>query len=284
MKKNGCHYFHICGGILVRNVIENPDSIKSMIIDLDGVVWRGDALLPGAVQFFDEINLRSFPYMIATNNSTTTPQQIYKRAQSFNVNIDQNQILTSSQAAAHLLHEQLPNGATVFVIGEEGIQHALLEQSFRIIHSAAGAQAVVVGLDRSVTWDILAEAAYAIEAGAFFLGTNSDTSLPTERGFAPGAGALLHALQATTGVQPITVGKPEPFLFLQSLERLGTKPEATLVIGDRLSTDIQGGIGSGMLTALVLTGVTSGHDLQNSTIKPDFVFEDLNDLIRGLWK
>ena len=129
----------------------------------------------------------------------------------------------------------------------------------------------------------MAEAAYAIEGGTLFFGTNSDPSLPSERGFAPGTGAILHALQVTTGVEPITFGKPEPYLFTQALEKLGTQPEHTLVLGDRLSTDILGGIRAGLLTALLMTGVTSGHDVQNSNIKPDLIFDSMHDLIREIW-
>jgi len=267
----------------MRNPEVSEYSIQGMIIDLDGVIWRGETLLHGAVSLFKELNLRSIPYLIATNNASITPQSLSNRAHSFNLNIDQDQILTSSQAAVHYLQDQLPNDARIFVIGEEGIRSALEESSFKISNSSDGAQAVVVGMDRTVTWEMMAEAAYAIERGAFFLGTNSDPSFPTERGFAPGNGAILHALQITTGVHPVIVGKPEPYLFMQALEKLGTRPEETLVLGDRLSTDIEGGIRAGLLTALLLTGVTSAYDLQNSTLKPDFVFENLNDLIRGIW-
>jgi 4-nitrophenyl phosphatase len=254
-----------------------------MIIDLDGVIWRGDTLLHGAASLFKELNQRNLPYIIATNNSTTTPQDVCKRALSYGLDIKQERILTSSQAAVHFLQDQIPNGSKVFMIGEEGLRSALENHSFMITSTSVGAQAVVVGLDRDVTWEKMAEAAYAIEGGALFLGTNSDPSLPSERGLAPGTGAILHALQITTGIDPITVGKPESYLFSQALEKLGTRPMDTLVLGDRLSTDIQGGIGAGLLTALLMTGATSGFDLQNSEIKPDFVFDNLNDLIRGIW-
>jgi 4-nitrophenyl phosphatase len=255
-----------------------------MIIDLDGVIWRGDTLLDGAKSLFKELHQRNLPYMIATNNSTTTPENMWKQALSYGIEIQQERFLTSSQAAVDFLRDQLPNDAKVFLIGEKGLREAVEEGSYKITNTAEGAQAVIVGLDRNITWEKMAEAAYAIEAGAFFIGTNPDTSLPTERGFAPGTGAILQALSVATGVDPITLGKPEPYLFIQALKKLGTRKEETLVIGDRLSTDIQGGIGAGLLTALVMTGATSGYDLQNSTIKPDFVFENLNDLLRGIWQ
>jgi 4-nitrophenyl phosphatase len=268
----------------VQNESQETYSIQGMIVDLDGVIWRGESLLHGAVSFFKELNQRSIPYVIATNNASTTPEHFFKRAQTFGLDVQQERILTSAQAAVHFLHDQFPNAASVFAIGEEGLLTALTEGSFRLTNSSKGVQAVVVGMDRNLTWQKLSEAAYAIQAGALFLGTNSDPSYPTERGFALGTGAILQALQMTTGIQPIVVGKPEPYLFLQALEKLGTRPSETLVLGDRLSTDILGGIRAGLLTALLLTGVTTGYDLQNSSIQPDLVFQDLNDLIRGIWK
>ena len=268
----------------MQNEPKDTSTIQGMIIDLDGVIWRGETLLHGAVSLFKELNHRSIPYVIATNNASTTPEQFSKRAQAFGLDVKQERILTSSQAAVHFLHDQLPNTASVFAIGEEGLLTALTEGSFRLTNSSKGVQAVVVGMDRNLTWEKLSEAAYAIQEGALFLGTNSDPSYPTERGFALGTGAILQALQMTTGIQPIVVGKPEPYLFLQALEKLGTQPGETLVLGDRLSTDIQGGINAGLQTALLLTGATTGYDLQNSSIQPDFVFQDLNDLLRGIWK
>lgn len=257
--------------------------IRGCIIDLDGVIWRGEKLLPGAMDFFVELHDRSIPYMFATNNATTTPQKMCERAQRLGFEMRPDQIVTSSHAAVNLLRKQLPEGATVLVIGEEGLLDALKDASFQIGFTAKNARAVVVGMDRKVTWDKMAEAAYAIAQGAIFLGTNADPSYPTERGLAPGNGAILHALQKTTGVAPIVVGKPEPYIFLQALDRMEIEPVHTLVVGDRLTTDIQGGINAGALTALVLTGVTSPKQLEESSIQPHFVFEDLEALVRNLW-
>ncbi len=257
-------------------------SIQGFIIDLDGVIWRGDQLMPGVPALFDELNRRNIPYTFATNNASTTPRKICQKAQSLGLELQEVQIITSSQAAVNLLRQQLHEGTPVYVIGEEGLQEALNEASFQITTLADQAQAVVVGMDRKVSWEKMAEAAYAIANGALFLGTNSDPSFPTERGLAPGNGAILHALQITTGINPLIVGKPEPYLFLQAFDRLGTKPNHTLVIGDRLTTDILGGINAGALTALILTGVTSPDDLAASSIHPDFVFETLDSLIEKL--
>jgi 4-nitrophenyl phosphatase len=258
------------------------DSIQGFIIDLDGVIWRGEKLLPGVSAFFNELDRRNIPYIFATNNASTTPRKICLNAERMGFKMLETQIITSSQAAVNLLRQKLPEGADIYVIGEEGIQEALQQAHFQTINSAEQAQAVVVGMDRNVNWAKMAEAAYAISNGAIFLGTNSDPSFPTERGLAPGNGAILHALQLTTGVNPIVVGKPEPYLFLQAFDRLGTKPDQTLVVGDRLTTDILGGINAGALTALILTGVTSSSDLATSSIQPDFVFETLIALLAEL--
>jgi 4-nitrophenyl phosphatase len=257
-------------------------STQGFIIDLDGVIWRGDKLLPGVSTFFNELNHRHFPYVFATNNASVTPWKICQKAKGLGIEIQEEQILTSSQAAINLLRQKLPEGAAVYVIGEEGIQEALKNAHYPITHSADQAQAVVVGMDRKVNWEKMAEAAYAIENGAIFIGTNLDPSYPTERGLAPGNGAIIKVLQLTTGKEPIVVGKPEVFLFLQAFDQLGTKPNHTLVVGDRLTTDIQGGINAGAMTTLLLTGVTSIEDLKASSIQPDFVFETLDDLVDAL--
>ncbi|OGO17926.1 MAG: hypothetical protein A2Z14_03065 [Chloroflexi bacterium RBG_16_48_8] len=257
-------------------------SLQGLIIDLDGVIWRGEKLLTGVLPFFNELHSRSIPYIFATNNATTTPRKLCQRAHGLGFEMREEQIITSSQAAVSLLCQQLQEGAAIYVIGEEGIQEALEAAHFQLTHSADHAQAVVVAMDRRVNWDKMAEAAYAIANGAIFLGTNSDPSFPTERGFAPGNGAILNALQLTTNVVPIVVGKPEPFLFLHALDHLGTKPEYTLVVGDRLTTDILGGINAGMMTALLLTGVTSPEALAESSIQPDFVYETLDVLVKSL--
>jgi 4-nitrophenyl phosphatase len=261
----------------------DPNNIEALIIDLDGVIWRGETLLPGATPFLRELHARSIPYIFATNNASTTTDQLCRKAHQMGLSIQPEQIITSSQATVSMLAERLPEGAPIYVIGEQGIRQSIKEAAFKITQSADEAQAVVVGMDRKISWEKMAEAAYAIARGVLFLGTNSDPSFPTERGLAPGNGAFLYALQLATNVTPIVVGKPEPYLFLQALKRLGVAAARTLVLGDRLATDIEGGIRAGAMTALVLTGVTSQDDLMQSDIQPDFIFDDLPDLIQGLW-
>ena len=256
--------------------------IQAMIIDLDGVLWLGDTPLPGVVDLFNLLHRKPIEYILATNNATADPKSVSNRLDMLGVIVEPNRILTSSQASARFLQQQLPQGSLVYTIGELPLRTALTQAGFILTDAADGAQAVVVGLDRQLSWNTITEATLAIHAGAMFIGTNPDVSFPMERGQAPGVGAILAALKAATGVQPTIVGKPEPHLFLQALNRLDTEPERTLAIGDRLETDILGGQLSGMLTCLVLTGVTKRQDLLDSPIQPDYVFEDLPELCRAL--
>lgn len=266
----------------MKNSTLDLNTMQAFILDLDGVIWRGDALLPGAKSLFEFFQAHSFPYVFVTNNATLTPQHFCDKARRLGLIIHADQVITSSHAAVRMLQAQFPTGARIFVIGENGLLETLSGAQFRITQSAQDAQAVVVGMDRQVNWQKMAEAAYAISRGAFFLGTNLDPSFPTERGLAPGNGAIIQALQVTTGIEAHIVGKPKPDLFFQALEHMGTPAEKTLGIGDRLATDIQGGKNAGIPTALVLTGVTSKEELARSPLRPDFVFENLNELIMRL--
>jgi len=256
--------------------------LQGWVIDMDGVLWRGETPLPGLEVFFDLLRRRKVGFILATNNARQTADRVQFKLASFGVSIELEEVLTSSVGAATHLQSQLPPGSLVYAIGERGLIQALEAAGFQVLPTAEGAQAVVVGIDSELTWKKLAEAAYAIEKGALFVGTNPDVSFPTERGEAPGNGATLAALTATTGRQPIVFGKPEPHLFKQALARLGTRPEQTAALGDRLETDILGGRRAGLRTILVLTGVTSRTDLEAGDLEPDWVFEDLVELSRAL--
>ncbi len=255
---------------------------QGLIIDMDGVLWRGKTPLPGLQAFFSLLRARGLPFILATNNATATPEAIQRRLAGSGVSIQPQEVMTSALATAAYLKERLPAGAAIFVIGEDGLQQALQAAGFRLQTYADGSQAVVVGMDRQASWSKLAEAAYALQSGAQFIGTNPDPSFPTERGLAPGNGALLAALERATGLKPTIIGKPEPHLFRQALARLGTPPGHTLVVGDRLETDILGGRQAGLSTALLLTGVTRRDDLAGAPVQPDWVFEDLPSLTRAL--
>jgi 4-nitrophenyl phosphatase len=191
------------------------------------------------------------------------------------------QVVTSSQAAAHAMAQTFPPGTKVFMIGEDGLRIPLEERGFEILseEEAAGAQAVVMGLDRGVNFEKMVEATLLVRGGVPFYGTNTDKTFPTPRGQIPGAGAWMAVITTATDVEPIVAGKPFPFLMELALEKLGTRPEETLVVGDRLETDIAAGQGVGCPTALVLSGVSTREQAEKWTPKIDFTVEDLATLI-----
>ncbi len=257
-------------------------NITGMIIDMDGVLWRGETFLPGVSEFFKFVRARSIRFILATNNATASPERVMSRLAEIGVNIDSDEVLTTAAATATFLKDLKPEGSQVFVIGETALQVALEEAGFRVTSNHENAEAVVVGFDRELTYMKLAKASFAIAEGAIFVGTNPDPSFPVENGQAPGNGAILAAVQTTTGVDPIIVGKPEPHLYDQAIERLKIPHDRVLVLGDRLTTDILGAHRAGMASALLLTGVTSREELETSSVKPDWVFKDLFQLIGAM--
>lgn len=249
--------------------------IRGLLLDMDGVLWRGKQPLPGLQPFFELLREKRLGLQLASNNATLTPQGVQARLAGLGVEVTLQEVLTSSMAAGSYLARLLPPGSPVYAIGQDGLRTALRDAGLQVLERGDGAQAVVVGMDFDLTWAKLAEAAYALAEAEHFLATNPDRTFPTERGLAPGNGAILAALQAATGRAPLVVGKPEPHLFQEGLRRLGLPPEATLAAGDRLDTDILGGQRAGLPTALLLTGVTQAEEVASSPIQPDWVFPDL---------
>ena len=262
------------------------ESIRHLIVDMDGVLWRGDESMPGLQQFFEFLRQHDVGFCLATNNASRLPEQYAAKLARFGVEIPVESILSAAQAAAAYLAGIAPPGTHVYAIGREGTRQALEEHGFVLIDEGAGyvgAEYVVSGWDRDLTWEKLKTAALLIHEGASFIGTNPDTSFPTERGPVPGNGAQLAALQATTGVAPTVIGKPEPWMYEEAMRRMNARPETTAVIGDRLDTDIEGGVRAGITTILTLSGITAEADLAASPIKPDLIVADITELIQT-WK
>jgi 4-nitrophenyl phosphatase len=220
-------------------------------------------------------------FVLATNNSSRLPEQYADKLARFGVEVPVERVLTSAQAAAAYLSTVAPAGSHVYAIGGQGVRRALEQRDF--VLSDAGATYVVVGWDRDLTWDKLATAALLIHAGADFIGTNPDTNYPTEQGPVPGNGAQLAALETTTGVAPVVVGKPEPWMYEAALRRMGARPGDTAVVGDRLDTDIAGGLRVGLTTVLVLSGIATEADLTTSPVKPDLVCADIGEFMQ-VWR
>jgi 4-nitrophenyl phosphatase len=252
--------------------------IRHLIIDMDGVLWRGEEPLPGLQEFFGFLRQHDIEFMLATNNSSRPPEEYQAKLASFGVQVPLERILTSSLATAAYLATVAPAGTRVFPLGEEGIRSALEGQGF--VLADEDVEYVVSGWDRQLTWNRLADAAFLIQGGAGFVGTNPDVTLPSERGLVPGSGVQLMALEMTSGVEPVVIGKPEPRMYEEALRRMGASPETTATIGDRLDTDIAGGVRAGLTTILVLSGIVTEPDLAASSVKPDLVFADTRELVR----
>jgi len=260
----------------MQNNTDKLRPIENLIIDMDGVLYRGDEAIPGAKEFFAFLRERPLGFILATNNSTHTAQQYVDKLARMGVEVALPEILTSSQATAMYLETLAPPGTKVYVIGEEGLETAVRERGYII--SGDGAEFVVVGMDRRLTYEKLKVATLLIRKGASFIGSNPDKTLPTEEGFIPGAGAMLAALEASTGVAPIIVGKPERTIFELALAKMGSNKEDTAIVGDRLDTDVLGGYNAGLTTILVLSGATTRQDMDSALVKPDLVVEDIRHL------
>ena len=258
-----------------------PNHIKSLILDMDGVIWKADAPIGDLAATFSRIRERGLNFVFATNNSTMTSEQYAARLKEFGVDVDPWQVVTSSQGAAHAMAQKFPPGTKVFMIGEDGIEMALKEKGFEIltVDKAPMAEAVIMGIDRAVTFQKLCEATLLVRRGIPFYATNPDKTFPTPRGEIPGAGAWYSVVTTATDVQPIVAGKPYPFLMELSLAKLGTKREETLVVGDRLETDIAAGQAVGCQTALVLSGVSTAEEADLWRPKIDIITEDLATLV-----
>ncbi len=269
------------------------NNIRALIIDMDGVLWHGTQAIPGLVEFFQTLDELQIRYILATNNASLTPQQYVTKLAKMGVTVAQNQILTSGIATALYLSEQVdPAQTRVFVVGEDGATQPLLERGFTLTGlyevnnsdepAQKGADFVVCGKDETLTWAKLATATLNIRAGAKFIGTNADTTLPTEHGITHGNGAILAALEVATDITPTIIGKPEPIIYQQALTLLGTSPEETVALGDRLETDILGAVRTGIRSIMVLTGVSSVADLKDSDYQPTWVLPDIRAVTRAL--
>ncbi|MCU0512057.1 MAG: HAD-IIA family hydrolase [Anaerolineae bacterium] len=254
--------------------------MQALIMDMDGVLWRGDEALPGLAAFFAWLRRAGRPFVLATNNSSRPPAQYVQKLAGLGVpDILPQQIITSATATAIYLRARYPAGTRVHVVGMDGVRQALLEADFALVEEDAAV--VVAGVDFELTYDKAKRAALMIRAGADFVGTNPDATFPTPEGLIPGAGSILALLETAGGKAPLVIGKPEPAMFEVALRRLGTLPEQTLMVGDRLDTDIFGAYRAGLKTALVLTGVSRREDVAHSPVLPDAIFEDLPALQRA---
>ncbi|MCM3004441.1 TIGR01457 family HAD-type hydrolase [Priestia koreensis] len=252
---------------------------KGYLLDLDGTMYMGTELIKEAKDFVVALKEQGVPYLFVTNNSSRTPEQVADKLMSFGIPATEKQVFTTSQATANFLHERKPNG-TAYVIGEEGIRTTLEEKGFTLQEEHP--DFVVVGIDRSISYEKLATACLAVRNGATFVSTNGDIAIPTERGLLPGNGSLTSVITVSTQTEPIFIGKPEKIIMEQALKVLGTPKEETVMIGDYYDTDIMAGMNAGIDTMLVHTGVTTPELLKGYDKQPTHTVHSLEEWIPNI--
>ena len=250
------------------------DGYDAVLLDLDGVVFRGDDPIVGAGATVERLRERGTRVGFVTNNAARTPEQVVAKLASVGVVAHPEEIETSARTAAAVL--AMRGVRRVYAIGQDGVLGALAEVGIDAVGLDAGPEVVLVGLDRGITYAKLRDAGLAIQRGAALLATNGDTTFPAEDGLWPGAGAILAAVVATTAVTPEVLGKPAPAIFRSALARVGGVHP--LVVGDRLDTDIAGAAALGWDCLLVLTGVHGRGDIPDAGPHPTFVAADLRAL------
>jgi HAD superfamily hydrolase (TIGR01450 family) len=255
------------------------DCHDAFFFDLDGVLYVGPDAVPGAAEALAELHARRCPVAYVTNNASRTPETVAEHLTELGIAAEPGEVVTSAQAVAALLADQLPPGAPLLVIGGEGLHRAGEERGLRPVGTAADRPAAVVqGFGPEVGWRALAEGTYAVTAGVPWYATNLDATVPTASGTAPGNGALVDVIAGATGLRPdVVAGKPERALFDEAVARTGAR--RPIMVGDRLDTDIEFANRAGADSLLVLTGVTRLGELLRapSHLRPTHLAERLTD-------
>lgn len=246
------------------------------LIDMDGVIYRGSELIPGARQFIGRLLDEDVPFLFLTNNSQRTRRDVATKLNRMGIPAEEKHVFTCAMATARFLARQLPNG-TAFVIGESGLLNALHSNGYSIVDSHP--DYVVVGEGRTLSFELVERAVQLILDGAKLVATNPDPTCPTQTGTRPGCGAVVSLLEKATGVTAFSVGKPSPVMMRAARKELGLDAANTIMIGDTMETDILGGVQMGYRTILVLSGSTRRSDLARYAYRPDLILDSLADLV-----
>lgn len=247
-----------------------------VISDMDGVIYRGKNLIPGAQQFVSKLLDSHIPFLFLTNNSEQTPLDLVRKLARMGITgLTEANFITAAIATAHFLNAQRPH-STAYVLGGAGLSNELYKIGYSITDHHP--EYVVVGKTMNFNFDTMRKAAQLIDAGAKFIGTNPDMIDPVEGGTEPAAGTILAAIEAATGKKPYIVGKPNSLMMIYARRMLGAHSEDCVMIGDRMDTDIVGGLEAGMRTILVLSGVSDEHTVEGFPYRPTFVFANVGEI------
>jgi 4-nitrophenyl phosphatase len=253
--------------------------VCAVLLDMDGVLYVGNQALPGVQALLNYLDASNRRWLCVTNNSSRTSANFAEKLAGMDIQVAPEHILGSAQATAEWLAEQYPNSAKLLVMGEPSLRGALQSKGFAFVTDPLEAEVVVASIFFGLNYQVLTDVTLAIRNGARFIATNPDPSLPTERGQVPGTGSIVALLATASGRQPEFVGKPYPGMYQQAMHRLGSTPPTTLMVGDRYDTDIAGALDLGMVTAGVLTGVTTREEYATVMRPPHLVVEGLPELL-----
>jgi NagD protein len=248
---------------------------KNYLIDMDGVLVKGSQLIAGADRFIEKLNARGIKFLVLTNNSIYTPLDLAHRLGTIGLTIPPERIYTSAMATARFMQLQNPRGKA-FVVGESGLTEAIHNAGY--VMTEIDPDYMVLGETFSYNFQLITQAIRLVAAGARFIATNPDPSGPTESGLEPACGAMAALIEKASGKSPFFVGKPNPFMMRSALNFLGVHSENTVMIGDRMDTDIVAGIESGMETMLVLGGSTRHEQIQDFPYRPARVLQSIAEL------
>lgn len=257
-------------------------AFTTFLIDLDGVIYRGEELLPGAAAFVQWLNNTHKKYLFLTNNSFASEVQVIEKLAHLGIETDGSHVMGAGQAAVQNLSRRFPRG-TVYVVGEQPLTDMVLAHDLRpATEDTPSIDAVLVGLDRTFDYKKLTAATTAVRNGATFIAINRDPLLPIKNGLIPGCGAMVAAIEAASSIHPEVVGKPQPTLLQEAMHKLDSQPSETVMVGDGLDTDIAGGLAAGVHTLFVLSGKDSRADLIKSPYKPEFIYDNLASVMEDI--
>ena len=260
----------------MENVIGNIKGKAGYIIDMDGVIYHGNRLLPGVTDFLAWLEASGKKYLFLTNSSERTPKELQEKMKRLGIDVGEEHFYTSALATASFLSNQKPNGSA-YIIGDAGLIHALYSVGYSV--NNVNPDYVVVGETHSYNFEKVELAVNLVIRGAKLIGTNSDISGPIEIGITPSTKALIAPIEIASGKKAYFVGKPNPLMMRIALKRLGVKREDAIVIGDRMDTDVRSGLESDLDTLLVLSGITDRYEIDQFPYRPRYILDGIIDLV-----
>jgi NagD protein len=261
----------------MNNIIEKIRAKAGFIIDMDGVIYHGNKLLPGVNEFLKWLEESQKKYLFLTNSSERTPKELQEKLKRLGITVAEDHFYTSALGTAGFLASQTPNGSA-FIIGDAGLIHALYSVGYTI--NNVNPDYVVVGDTHGYNFEMIEKAVNLVLKGARLIGTNPDESGPVENGITPSTKALIAPIEIATGKKAYFIGKPNPLMMRIALKKLGIRREEAIVIGDRMDTDVRCGLESELDTVLVLSGITAREEINNFPYQPRYVLNGVIDLVQ----